>query len=300
VRNQDDGGTSHQPPRAGQDNWLHARVRNKASAGHASHFVVSFRCRGLAGSQFTYPEDFFPCTAVKAEFDLAPGETRVVKARWPRAQVPPPGVETSVLASLISRSDHPVAGRHVWEHNNLAQKNLTTVQLLAGSSLVLPVVLDNTLSRGEPDFDLELLMPDRAPFELSLIHRSREFFAAEGLPLVELAPAVSPSAAPPASLECGGCAGRMRTELGASAPPGATPAASRRFAEGWKLSFPKGAPAHVPIRILPFSQTCVGLELVAPAGAHPSNPIKIHLVQRNRNSRKIIGGVSVSASIKAR
>lgn len=298
VRNQDDGGTAHQPPRAGQDNWLYARVRNKASGGHASHFVVGFRCRNLAGSQFTYPADFFPCTATKAEFDLAPGETRIVKARWPRAQVPAHGVEISLLASIISRSDHPLAGRHVWEHNNLAQKNLTTVQLGPGQALLLPVVLDNTVSRGEPDFDLELIMPSQAAFEVSLVHRSREFFGDCPLPLVEVAREPQPAPTSLGALECGGCAPRERTDVAAAPPPEAAAASSRRFAEGWKLSFPKGAPASVPITIKPFSQTCVGLELLVPAQARPGNPIKIHLVQRDRRSRKIIGGVTVSASVK--
>ena len=31
LRNRDDGGIAHENPRAGEDNWLHARVRNKAS-----------------------------------------------------------------------------------------------------------------------------------------------------------------------------------------------------------------------------------------------------------------------------
>ena len=150
VRNQDDGGTSHQAPRPGQDNWLFARVRNKARAGHAAHFVVAFQCRAFAGSQFTYPADFFPCTAAKAEFDLAAGETRIVKARWPAALAPAPEVPLSLLAALVTRSDHPVAGRHVWEHNNLAQKNLTFAELAPGSASCSPCCSTTRCQRASP------------------------------------------------------------------------------------------------------------------------------------------------------
>lgn len=125
VRTSDDGGTTHQNPEYGQDNWFHARVRNRASAGAAAHFVVTFRATGFAGTEFVFPADFFEATAAKAEFDLTPGDTRIVKARWPRASVPPPGSHTCLVAAILTRSDDPVSGRHVWEANNLAQKNLT-------------------------------------------------------------------------------------------------------------------------------------------------------------------------------
>jgi hypothetical protein len=89
VRNADDGGTDHQSPEYGQDNWFHARVRNKAGAGEAEHFVVTFHSRGFASTQFVYPADFLPCITAKAEFALAPNDTRIVKAPWPRELVPP-------------------------------------------------------------------------------------------------------------------------------------------------------------------------------------------------------------------
>jgi hypothetical protein len=106
VRNADDGGTAHQSPEFGQDNWFHGRVRNKAAAGTAQHFVVTFHAKGFAGMQFRYPDDFLPCLAACAAFDLAPGGTRTVKARWPRALVPAEGTHTCLLASVITRSEH--------------------------------------------------------------------------------------------------------------------------------------------------------------------------------------------------
>ena len=101
VRNQDDGGTAHQAPEHGQDNWFYARIRNKNTAGACKHFAVTFQAKPFAGTEFVYPADFLPCVAAKVEFDLAPGATRIVKAKWPRAQIPAAGTHTCLLASVI-------------------------------------------------------------------------------------------------------------------------------------------------------------------------------------------------------
>jgi hypothetical protein len=299
VRNRDDGGTSHQAPRSGQDNWLHARIRNRPRAGHAAHLVVTFHARGFAGSQFTYPADFFPCTAAKAEFDLAPGEVRIIKARWPREQVPAPGEHSCLLASVVTRSDHPAPGRHVWEHNNLAQKNLTIVELTPGGTVLLPVVLGNSFPHGEPQFDIEVLLPAQAAIDVSLVHTTREFFRESELAVVELTPAsVQEPSASLRSLD-GRVAGPAHGGDGAPARLAGAGASTARFARGWKLGFPKGAAPKLPITIRPFSQTVVGLELAAPLSGRPANPFKVHLVQRNRRTRQIVGGVAVEVLVKA-
>lgn len=128
IRHADDGGTAHQAPQHGRDNWFHARVRNQAGAGDARHFVVTFRSRGPVGTDFVYPEDFLPPTAAAVGFDLHPDESRIVKALWPRALVPPAGSHTSLLASVIASGAHPAAGAHVWEDVKLAQKDLAIGQ----------------------------------------------------------------------------------------------------------------------------------------------------------------------------
>jgi hypothetical protein len=124
IRHADDGGTAHQAPQHGRDNWFHARVRNQAEAGDGRHFVVTFRTGGSVGTDFVYPDDFLPPTAAAAGFDLGPGDSRIVKALWPRALVPPAGSHTSLLAAVITRGAHPVVGVHVWDDVKLAQKDL--------------------------------------------------------------------------------------------------------------------------------------------------------------------------------
>lgn len=149
IRNADDGGTDHQPPEYGQDNWFYARIRNRRETATAQHFLVTFNVKPFAGTQFQYPDDFLPCVAAAAGFALGSGETTIVKARWPASQVPPEGTHTCLLATVITQSDHPAAGLHVWEHNNLAQKNLTVVDLEADDWLVLPFVITSFGAPGQ-------------------------------------------------------------------------------------------------------------------------------------------------------
>jgi hypothetical protein len=138
IRNADDGETIHQPVESGQDNWFHALIRNRGSTA-ARHFLVAFNVLPFAGVEFRFPDDYLPAVAAVAGFELAPGATTVVKAGWPADHVPPPGTHACWLASVFTRLDTPVAGRPVWEHNKLAQKNLAVVDLVPGDWFLLPV-----------------------------------------------------------------------------------------------------------------------------------------------------------------
>ena len=165
IRNADDGGTTHQPPIAGRDNWFYARVHNRG-AGSARHFMVTFQVKQFAGVQFTWPADFLPAIAATGGFDLAPGTSRIVRARWPAKLVPPAGTHACWLAAVLARSDRPTIGAHVWEHGNLAQKNLTVITIKRGLSFVLPFVLKGL--RLNDDKTLELVRPA----QLSLVSAS--------------------------------------------------------------------------------------------------------------------------------
>ncbi len=268
VRNDDDGGTAHQNPDHGEDNWFHARVRNKAGAGTATHFVVTFHARGYLGTEFVYPADFLPATAATAAFDLAPGATTVVKARWPRALVPSAGTHTCLLASVQSRPDKPVTGRHVAEHNNLAQKNLTVVDVRPDTFAILPLVVSNWWAAHDPSFHLEVLRPNG--LEVSLLHPSRDFLGG-GEPFRAARPARDADL-----LDCGGRAPSPRT---ATAFDGA-------------FELPVGAHGRVPVEIPRGTQTVVWLKVAAP-GAKPGTTSTVDLVQRHRRTKRIVGGVAV-------
>lgn len=302
IRNADDGGTDHQSPEYGQDNWFHARVRNKAGAGTAKHFVVTFHSRGFAGTEFVYPNDFLPCIAAKAEFELAPGGTRIVKARWPRELVPSVGTFTCLLASVLARSDHPVAGRHVWEHNNLAQKNLTVVDLLPDTYMILPIVVGNWFSRFGPGFYLELWKPENAmDVSFSLIHRSKEFFVSAKVAVKEFIPALPRPAThleDGAFLDCGGhIHGPSDPGHGRILTSNNPELILRRFPSAWEASFRKGCKTRMVVEIPSFTQKSVGLKIAGSPHAKSGQTLQFHFVQRCLLTRQIVGGVAVRLNI---
>lgn len=303
IRNTDDGGTVHQPPEHGQDNWFHARVRNKATGGTATHFVVTFHSKGFAGTEFLYPGDFLPCVTAKAEFDLAPGSTRIVKARWPRALIPPAGSHTCLLAAVLSRTDSPVAGRHVWEHNNLAQKNLTVVDLLPDMFFILPIVLTNWSGARESSFDLEVLIPKgEVGLQASVVHRSKAFLQqarAEVKPFLPELAGRRPTEEPPL-LDCGGRIGGTVELVGKILTSDLPECIVRRFPDSWEAAFPANTPAQLPVDIASGSQAVVGLKVAVPRDAEPGCSTKLHFVQRRRQTKQIVGGVAVKVNVRRR
>jgi hypothetical protein len=171
VRNADDGGTAHQDPEFGQDNWFYARVRNRG-ASTVPVFAVAFTVKEWAGTEFVYPNDHLPPLAAAVGFDLAPGASTVLKARWPAAAVPPEGSHPCWLATAIVPGETIPAGAHTWERNNLAQKNLRVVDLVAGDSILVPFRVGNLL-REPGQVSLEVRRRPRLdlPVRLGRIHQ---------------------------------------------------------------------------------------------------------------------------------
>ncbi|MCP4580678.1 MAG: M1 family metallopeptidase [candidate division Zixibacteria bacterium] len=162
VRKKDDGGTTHQDPEFGQDNWFYARVNNRGS-NTARSFVVGFKINVWAGIQFIYPGDWLPLTAVTVGFNLAPGSSQIVKVRWPKEDIPPTGSHGCLLAVVYNSDDVPSAGTHVWENNNLAQRNLTIVDLEPGETAEIPVWIGNRYYRRWQYFMIEICRPETWP-----------------------------------------------------------------------------------------------------------------------------------------
>lgn len=297
IRNNDDDGVSHQSPEFGQNNWFHARVRNKAGAGAAQHFVVTFNIPGFLATEFDYPDVFLPCVAAKADFDLAAGSTRIVKAKWPRALIPPEDTHTCLLASIIARSDHPIVGRHVWEDNNLAQKNLTVVDLEANDTFfVLPIVIRNWRSGFDPQFELEVWRPKAAEgLSVSLIHRSKDFFKASKAEVKQFMPLLKGgiSRHKKMQLDCGGGPETSRSGFTGRLSSANPEAVLRRFPNSWEARFDNAEVAKLRVKIPVFTQNVVGLKLSVSEKFKSKKPIKLHFVQRNVKTSQIVGGVAV-------
>ena len=262
VRNHDDGGLAHQAPITGQDNFLYARVRNAAIAGPARHFAVAFNVKHYAGIEFVYPGDFLPCIDAAVAYDLAPGASTIVKVRWPAAQVPAAGTHHCVLVAALAQGDQPVAGRHVWEHNNLAQRNVTIAKAKAGEFIIVPFVLAAA-------FDQEL---DHAWLAVHGPSHGAE------VSLVALAAAAPPRWRPP-DLEDGSFPARVEHVSD----------------EQWLAK--SGEHHHVAVHVTRGRPRLLGLKVRAPVDAKPGTVVHIDLVKLDRERRRPVGGIAVELHI---
>jgi hypothetical protein len=256
------------------------------------------------GTQFEYPDDFLPCIAAKADFDLAAGNARIVKAKWPRLLIPPDGTHTCLLASVITRSDRPITGRHVWEHNNLAQKNLMVLDLEPNMFIVLPIVIRNWRLRFDPLFDLEIWKPEVADdISVSLIHRSKEFFKASKADVKRFKPEFSSSISrrKVVRLECGSEVPTPNADdQGQPLTSDHPELLIRRFPDAYEAGFKDAERSKLAVNIPAFTQNVVGLKIAISDKPKANKPIKLHFVQRNVKTKQIVGGVAVQLTVGSR
>jgi hypothetical protein len=162
VRNANDGiapvnynthaNTVHQSPIAGQSNWVYVRFKNIGAA--ASYpFSVRVYLTHWAGTEFIYPDDYIPTVRPSepipsplrpgtypigeaAVNSLAAGAVGQIAVQWQAALVPPEkvihrGVNVTwhpcLLAEITPQDGFTPTGVHVWQNNNLGQKNLSIV-----------------------------------------------------------------------------------------------------------------------------------------------------------------------------
>ena len=305
---------NHVNPEHGQDNWFHAKVTNKGTQT-ARAFVVTFNVKAWAGTQFVYPADFttsFVSAAVG--FNLAPGASTVVKAKWPAGMVPPVGTHACWLSSVFMPTDPTAAGKHVWESNNLAQKNLTIVDLKPGDSFIMPFQLANSLVRLPQKLRLEVLRPrEFANAPVSILHSnqleiSKLFSFTDPIAINPRIGAIGNQPLAPISPLQGGikvAVGPVATPvaIGGSATQTAPLTASGSFLarqstlSGNEISFAAGLSAGFPVVLQPGQLQTFNLKVAAPATARPGDSFDINLVQRDENNT-ITGGITVTVNVR--
>lgn len=281
CRNTDDGGTTHQPPEAGQDNFLYARIRNRSAAAAARHCVVTFRVAPWAGTQFTFPSDWLPPMAAVAAFDIAAGSERVVRARWPRAQVPAAGSHVCWLAGVLSRNDTPASGTHTWQANGLAQKNLVVVDVAPDAWWVLPFVAARWTALSRRPLELELVRSrEHALLPALLLHSSGGALAAAGRTEVPVALREKLASLPGRTVVSAAVRAASPVEL-----------AVPRLAEPAAVQWPAGERTAVPLRAGSASgQLALRLAVRVPK---EHGEVALDLVARERDGGQITGGVAI-------
>jgi hypothetical protein len=147
----------HQAPVRGQANWVYVRVRNR-SAVASNEAWVRVSITHWPGTEFTWPASFIPTNGPGDPIPtpmahgtyfigeakvgpLAPGAEQIVSIEWPAGLVPPDSVLVSgnpvqwhpcLLAELTPHDGPLPTGAHVWDDNNLAQKNISIVDADSG------------------------------------------------------------------------------------------------------------------------------------------------------------------------
>lgn len=193
----------HQDAIAEQDNWVYLRFRNIGTAP-SYDFYLRIYLTHFAGAEFVYPSNYIPSNSTDDPFptpliprtyligevhysSLAAGASDIVNVRWPEELVPPETVMVGgvpvtwhpCLLAEVSPHDSPVAPpilealTHVWDSNDLAQKNISIVYPddseafataavlgnLANSSRYLQLVVDRSLVPSKVQLFVELLDP---------------------------------------------------------------------------------------------------------------------------------------------
>ncbi|MGQ9608776.1 MAG: S8 family serine peptidase [bacterium] len=170
----------HQNPMFGQDNWVYIRFKN-VGTDSSSDFYIRAYITHFPGHEFIYPDDFAPTLPPssyppspmaagtyligEAHYsNLAAGDSDIVNIRWDQALVPPETVTIGAVTTTwhpcllveISPHDGPTpTGTHVWDNNNLAQKNISITYPDDDGAFTTAFVMGNKANRSKY---LELLV----------------------------------------------------------------------------------------------------------------------------------------------
>lgn len=164
----------HQDPERGHSNWVYVRVRNNGTDTSLDAWV-RISITHFPGTEFTYPDSFQPTNGPGDPLPLpmtpgtyfigeakvtgvAPGADQIVNVEWPAGLIPPDSVSAGgstvkwhpCLLVEVTPHDGPTpTGNHVWDDNNLAQKNITIVGTDAGQDFQFATVIGNENNPAE-------------------------------------------------------------------------------------------------------------------------------------------------------
>ena len=133
VRQQRDGGTVHQRPRAGKKQWIYVRAHN---LGPQTATDVQAEVLVAPASPSIWPEMWQQVGVVTWD-EIAAGDSAVGAVSWTPAGAGP----WRFLVRLTSRQDPPLHRWAVRYDNNIAQKNVIQISLRRGQHQTLKIPL---------------------------------------------------------------------------------------------------------------------------------------------------------------
>ena len=329
IRNENDSGTSHQSPKAGQDNWFHARIHNRGT-GIARNALVWHKVQEWAGTQFVYSADYFPPTALVG-VSVPPDDSAIARVRWEQADVPPAGTHACWTSAVILNGDPIPNPAHVWDANNLGQKNLTILEMEAGETAEMAVVIGSRAMRAAQAVTLELWQPTAGPRLTAQLRTEVPRMLDTAVARVGDIRAATPVAAAPqpatgmrfldpARVELRSMAGDdaeatvLQLAAGSSldftpqvdvAPPTkvkqrpAAPLTARLVQtkkDGPMVQFTDAKSSAIALGLRPSETLKTRLSLAVPKDAEPGKRITIDLIQRGADGT-ILGGISVEVRV---
>ena len=315
VRQHDDNVFSYEPAKRNQDNYVYVRVTNLGPAS-ATGVQVTLRAVRYPGTEFVFPFDW---TAVDADH-VAP---TAIGASWP--SIPAGGsqiakftlsaVEVETLYGWDAANFHPClladvrgcndygapVGAHVWQDNNLGQKNISVVDADLDTEVIFPFVIGHPSNRDEA---IELLidrggLPHAFAVSLHPSERVRGIDAGLGIVGGVTATILDPTRV---RVTSGGFEGTLSLVAGTTWRAESQLAAARlaEFAPGPPSAAIQVAEARmvVSLRRAPGDREALELRVHVPAraeaGAHT-----IRIAQRQPHGR-VVGGVSLELRIRLR
>jgi hypothetical protein len=184
----------------------------------------------------------------------------------------------------------------VWEHNNLAQKNLTVVDLAAGDWVAIPFVIENLWRRWLPWFRLDVIQNGRRELAADLLVNDLSLL--EGWPihssLLKAVPLTKHRKPSTPDLDCGYI--------------GEAPALEH--AEIWTSRNPKPrmARAFEAAKTVPLNRRKVNLRfgekqaviwrVQVPKDAKAGETLRVDLVHRSILGRCVFGGIALEIRVQ--
>jgi subtilisin family serine protease len=191
-----DANTVHLPPIAGQSNWLNVRYRNRGTTNSYPFYLRAYLAH-YPGAEFIYHDNFIPTVRPNGAIPnplvpgtyligeqlvnpVAAGADGFVTFEWQQDLIPPQTVVVSGMnvnwhpCLLVEVSPHDgfiPTGNHVWDNNNLAQKNISIVYPDSSSDNASLVVLGNRL-RGRLKNLKIVIFPDpqiKVPYFITFV-----------------------------------------------------------------------------------------------------------------------------------
>ena len=324
VRQTDDDVFADQPALQGQKNFVYVRVHNRGTET-ANNVTVSLRAVAFPGSEFLYPQDWTAVDAthvkpfgVTSHFNhLAPGATELAKFRiekddvdvlygWEQVHWHP-----CLLAEVTCDGD-PTAGGfavHVWDRNNLAQRNITIIPKLqpfikripraalyafvAGNRANVEPYMEITIDRSAVPRSVELFLETagREPVFPALSDEdlggggraTAKVLESTRLGLSFCGSAGIVTLAPGSSFEWsdGGCAEAVPLE-----------GAEVVKRDGRRLVALRGDKAVIGVPKAPGELRQMSLAVSMPDGLRVAKPLMVRIAQRNIRGR-VVGGVTL-------